>query len=94
MCMCAAAAEDIDGGASPSTSMLSEAAKAHGVTLVGGSVPERSEGRLYNTCCVYDNTGRLLAKHRWGQRHGRVAIGTCRGQRGSKLCFAVYGDSI
>lgn len=57
-------AEDIDSGASPSTSMLSAAAKAHGVTLVGGSVPERSNGKLYNTCCVYDDTGRLLAKHR------------------------------
>jgi omega-amidase len=63
MCV-SAAAEDIDSGASPSASMLSEAAKAHGVTLVGGSVPERSEGRLYNTCCVYDNEGKLLAKHR------------------------------
>lgn len=56
--------EDIDGGSSPSTSMLSEAATAHRVTLVGGSVPERSNGKLYNTCCVYDNTGKLLAKHR------------------------------
>lgn len=57
-------AEDIDSGSSPSTSMLSEAAKAHGVTLVGGSVPERSNGKLYNTCCVYDKTGKLLGKHR------------------------------
>jgi hypothetical protein len=57
-------AEDIDAGCSPSTSMLSEAAQAYGVTLVGGSVPERSNGKLYNTCCVYDNTGKLLAKHR------------------------------
>lgn len=46
------------------TQMLSEAAQAHGVTLVGGSVPERSGGKLYNTCCVYGPDGRLLAKHR------------------------------
>lgn len=65
-------AEDIDAGPSPSTSMLSEAAKAHGVTLVGGSVPERSNSKLYNTCCVYDPTGRLLAKHRWGVTGSRV----------------------
>ncbi len=57
-------AEDIDAGASPSTAMLSQAAKEHGITLVGGSVPERSGGRLYNTCCVYDSNGVLLAKHR------------------------------
>lgn len=57
-------AEDIDAGSSPSTCMLSEAAKEHAVTLVGGSVPERSNGKLYNTCCVYDPSGRLLAKHR------------------------------
>jgi omega-amidase len=57
-------AEDIDNGPSPSTDMLAAAAKAAGVTLVGGSVPERSDGKLYNTCCVYDHTGKLLAKHR------------------------------
>lgn len=28
-------------------------------------MPERSNGKLYNTCCVFDNTGTLLAKHRW-----------------------------
>lgn len=44
--------------------MLSEAAKAHNITVVGGSVPERSNGKLYNTCCVYDNQGKLLGKHR------------------------------
>jgi omega-amidase len=45
--------------------MLSEAAQTHGITLVGGSVPERSSsGRLFNTCCVYDPSGRLVAKHR------------------------------
>jgi hypothetical protein len=63
--------EDIDSGPSSSTSMLSEAARAHNITLVGGSVPERSNGKLYNTCCVYDNTGKLLAKHRYAcQGHG------------------------
>jgi predicted amidohydrolase len=58
-------AEDIDNGPSPSKDMLSAAAKAAGVTLVGGSVPERSDGKLYNTCCVFDHNGKLLAKHRW-----------------------------
>jgi hypothetical protein len=57
-------AEDIDAGPSPSTDMLSAAAQEFGVTLVGGSVPEKSNGKLYNTCCVFDHQGKLLAKHR------------------------------
>lgn len=57
-------AEDIDGGCSPSADMLSDAAKRCGVVIVGGSIPERTaDGKLYNTCCVYDTRGRLLAKH-------------------------------
>lgn len=59
-------AEDIDAGgdASPSTAMLSEAARTLKVTIIGGSIPERFEDRLYNTCCVFDTEGKLIAKHR------------------------------
>lgn len=57
-------AEDIGGGASPSADALAEAAAANAVTLVGGSIPERSNSRLYNTCLVYNREGKLLAKHR------------------------------
>ncbi|KAK1280636.1 hypothetical protein QJS04_geneDACA004946 [Acorus gramineus] len=57
-------AEDIDVGPSPSVDMLSEAARRLGVTIVGGSMPETSDGRLYNTCCVYGTDGRIVAKHR------------------------------
>ncbi|KAJ6914780.1 hypothetical protein NC651_016917 [Populus alba x Populus x berolinensis] len=59
-------AEDIDAGgeASPSTAMLSEAARLLKITIVGGSIPERSGDRLYNTCCVFDSDGKLKAKHR------------------------------
>uniref|UniRef100_A0A2P2KSV2 Uncharacterized protein MANES_16G084000 n=1 Tax=Rhizophora mucronata TaxID=61149 RepID=A0A2P2KSV2_RHIMU len=58
-------AEDIDAGgdASPSTAMLSEAACRLKVTIVGGSIPERSGDQLYNTCCVFDTDGKLKAKH-------------------------------
>lgn len=42
----------------------SQAAAEAGVVLVGGSLPERSKGKLYNTCCVFSTTGKLLAKHR------------------------------
>ncbi|TMW92035.1 hypothetical protein EJD97_013577 [Solanum chilense] len=59
-------AEDIDAGsdASPSTAMLSEAARLLKITIVGGSIPERSGDKLYNTCCVFDADGTLKAKHR------------------------------
>ncbi|KAI6690712.1 hypothetical protein NL676_027540 [Syzygium grande] len=57
-------AEDIDGGSSPSTAMLSEAAKALKVTIVGNSILERCGDRLYNTCCVFGSIGVLKAKHR------------------------------
>ncbi|XP_059633190.1 omega-amidase, chloroplastic-like isoform X2 [Cornus florida] len=59
-------AEDIDAGgdATPSTAMLSELSRSLHITIVGGSIPERSGDRLYNTCCVFGNDGKLLAKHR------------------------------
>ena len=41
-------------------------AKTHGVTLVGGSITERREGRekLSNTCLVFDPEGELVATYR------------------------------
>lgn len=59
-------AEDIDAGgnASPSTAMLSEVSRTLKVTIIGGSIPERFGDRLYNTCCVFDTEGKLIAKHR------------------------------
>lgn len=57
-------AEDIDGGHSYCAEFMSSAAKQHGITLVGGSIPESSRGKTYNTCLVYDKAGKLLAKHR------------------------------
>ncbi|KAK4493273.1 hypothetical protein RD792_017848, partial [Penstemon davidsonii] len=59
-------AEDIDAGGdeSPSTAMLAELAQSLQITIVGGSIPERSGDKLYNTCCVFDTDGKLKAKHR------------------------------
>ncbi|KAL3141164.1 Omega-amidase, chloroplastic [Trebouxia sp. C0009 RCD-2024] len=57
-------AEDIDAGSSASVSAMSSAAKENAVTLVAGSIPESSNGKLYNTCCVFDDQGKLLVKHR------------------------------
>ncbi|KAI3934315.1 hypothetical protein MKW92_016449 [Papaver armeniacum] len=58
-------AEDFDNREfSPSFMMLSEVACSEGVTVVGGSIPERCGDRLYNTCCVFGSNGNLIAKHR------------------------------
>lgn len=59
-------AEDIEAGgdAAPSFAMLSEAARSLQITIVGGSIPERSGGHLYNTCCIFGTDGKLKGKHR------------------------------
>ena len=43
---------------------LREAARANGIWLVGGSVPEREGEKLYNTCYVFSPGGEQVAKHR------------------------------
>jgi predicted amidohydrolase len=59
-----AAAEPLDGG--PSTQAMAEWARTLGVTLVGGSITERRDGRdkLSNTSCVFDAEGELVAVYR------------------------------
>ncbi len=43
---------------------LSALAKELGIYLVGGSVPELTEGKVYNTCYVFDPQGQCIARHR------------------------------
>lgn len=57
-------AEDVGAGESPSWRMLSEAAVRNGIVLIGGSIPERAEGRLYNSCFIFDGTGKQIGRHR------------------------------
>lgn len=59
-----AAAERLDGG--PSVRAMAEWARTLGITLVGGSITERREGRekLSNTSCVFDPEGALVAAYR------------------------------
>jgi predicted amidohydrolase len=55
------AAEPLDG---PRGRRLSAAARAHGIWLFAGSVPERDGDVLYNTAVVYGPDGTLEAAHR------------------------------
>ena len=43
---------------------MSRWARENGIYLVGGSVPETEEDRIYNTCFVFDREGKQIAKHR------------------------------
>ncbi|SCU83290.1 LADA_0C10594g1_1 [Lachancea dasiensis] len=51
---------------SPSVDFLSELAREHKVTLVGGTIPELepSNNSVYNTCLIFDESGSLIARHR------------------------------
>jgi predicted amidohydrolase len=59
-----ATAEPLEGG--ESVAAMSEWARGHGVTLVGGSIAERREGRdkLSNTSIVFDPEGQVVAVYR------------------------------
>ena len=59
-----ATAESLDGG--PSVAAMSEWSRQHGITLVGGSIAERREGRekLSNTSVVFDPEGQVVAVYR------------------------------
>jgi predicted amidohydrolase len=57
-------AEALDGG--ETVEAMSRWSRTHGVTLVGGSIAERREGRdkLANTCVVFDPDGEVAAVYR------------------------------
>ncbi|MGB3423577.1 MAG: carbon-nitrogen hydrolase family protein [Castellaniella sp.] len=52
-------------GDGPIQAFLADQARRHGIWLVGGTLPMRSpdEGRVYNTCLVYDPQGRVCARY-------------------------------
>ncbi len=41
-----------------------KAAKELAVYVIAGSIPEASEGKVYNTCVAIDNKGNILGRHR------------------------------
>ncbi|XP_040071209.1 omega-amidase NIT2-like [Ixodes scapularis] len=54
-------AETIPGETSE---MLSSTARTNGIYLVGGSMAEKDNGKMYDTCLVYGPDGSMVAKHR------------------------------
>jgi omega-amidase len=55
-------AEQAPGG--ESSCSLSSMAKANGVYLIGGSIPESDGGKIYNTCLAFGPDGAVIGKHR------------------------------
>ena len=53
---------EAEGG--PAYRALSALARERGIWLVGGTLPELAEDRVYNTCYVFAPDGQLAAKHR------------------------------
>ncbi len=49
---------------SPSAKLLQDHAQKLQMTIVGGSIPEIDDGKIYNTCLVFDKSGTVVAKHR------------------------------
>ncbi|KAH3687399.1 hypothetical protein WICPIJ_001612 [Wickerhamomyces pijperi] len=55
-------AEQIPSG--ESTQFLSQLAKELSIILVGGSIPESDQGKVYNTSVTFDRDGSIIGKHR------------------------------
>lgn len=47
-----------------STNFLGNLAKELGIYIVGGSIPEADQGKYYNTAYVFDDQGKMIARHR------------------------------
>jgi len=54
-------AESADG---ETVSFMRELAKKEKILLIGGSIPEKDGGKIYNTCFAFSREGELLARHR------------------------------
>lgn len=47
-----------------SVGMMSELAKELGIYLIGGTIPELEEGKVYNTAFCFGKGGQIIGKHR------------------------------
>ncbi len=70
---------------------LSQAARELQIYVVGGSMPELAEGKVYNTSYVFDRTGRQIAKHR---KAHLFDIDIAGGQRFRESDVLTPGDQI
>ena len=57
-------AKEVDAVKSPSVAMLLEATHQHRVPIIGGSIPEYCEDKIYNTAMVMSPDSDVITKHR------------------------------
>ena len=48
----------------PLTDVIAEVARARSMWIVGGSVPEAADDRVFNTSCLFDRDGEIVARYR------------------------------
>jgi len=70
---------------------MAKVAKECGIFLVAGSIPERDQGKIYNTCTVWSPKGELVAKHRKCHLFDMDIPGVCTFQESKVL---TPGDSF
>jgi len=75
----------------PAQKALSALAAELKIYIVGGSIPELADGKIYNTSYVYDRQGRQIAKHR---KIHLFDIDVAGGQRFIESDTLTRGDSI
>ena len=80
---------EAEGG--PAYRALSALARERGIWLVGGTLPELAEDRVYNTCYVFAPDGQLAAKHR---KMHLFDIDVAGGQRFMESETLTAGDSV
>lgn len=51
-------------GTGPSSKLLMNLAKEYNMLIVGGSIPEECNNKIYNTCLIIDSNGEVIGKHR------------------------------
>lgn len=51
-------------GIGPTRQALTDMARENRIWLVGGSIPEQENGKIYNTAFIYDPEGKEVARHR------------------------------
>ena len=55
---------EIDEKEMKSAATIMKIAKKQNIWLIAGSMPEKYNEKLYNTCLVLDPTGKVVGKHR------------------------------
>ncbi|MFA0834542.1 MAG: carbon-nitrogen hydrolase family protein [Methanobacterium formicicum] len=51
-------------GNSPTLDAISKSAKDDGVYIVAGSIPEKQDGNIYNSCFIFNPQGEIIGTHR------------------------------